>query len=273
MARVLDDPSRQPHPGEPRRPQGRRSSGVLRLDRDPDDGAVPRCAAPRRPRRGQAARQPGLPRHPVSARSADAGQARALSGARRRAGLPVAHQGRRWRRLLDRLGRARRRHDPVRLAHAGSAARTPAAAGGPAQGAHGRAGRRRRARRGQRVRGAARGLEARHPQRLVGDRLQPPEPRSGGTGAPVRQDRGLLRRRRLAGGHAQVRQAAAGGVRPARRCGAAPVDRRLSERPLLGADVQGRRRAGASAWSTISATCPGSAACSPSTTTTRSRSS
>ena len=163
---------------KPRRPQGRRPSGVLRLDRDADDGALLRRAAPGRPGRGQAARQPGLPRDPVPARPADAGQARALPRARRRAGLPVAHQGRRRRRLLDRLGRARRGDHPVRLAHAGPAARAPAAAGGSAQRAHDRAGRRRRARRGQRVRGAARGLEARHPQRLVGDRLQPPEPRS-----------------------------------------------------------------------------------------------
>ena len=49
-------------------------------------------------------------------------------------------------------------------------------------------------------------------------------------------------RGRLGGRDPQVRQAAAGGVRAARRHGAAPVDRRLPERSVLGAHLQGRRR-------------------------------
>ena len=203
---------------------------------------LPGRAAAGRPGRGQAARQPDVPRDPVSARPAKPRKARALSRLRRRPGLSVAHQGQRRRRFLHGLGRARRRDDPVRLADPGPPARAPAGAGGPAQGPHGRDRRRRRARRGQRLRGPARGLEARRPQRLVGDRLQPPEPGSGRARAPVQEDRGLLRRGRLAGRDPEVRQAAGGGLRPARRPGLAPMDRRLSERPLLGDHLQGRQR-------------------------------
>jgi pyruvate dehydrogenase E1 component len=50
---------------------------------------------------------------------------------------------------------------------------------------HGRAGRRCRDGRGQHLRGAARGLEARPAQHLVGGRLQPPEPRRRGARGPV----------------------------------------------------------------------------------------
>ena len=74
------------------------------------------------PGRGQAARRAGVPRDPVSARAAEPRQARAVPRLRRRAVLPVAHQGRRQRRFLDRLGRARRRDDAVRLAGAGLSA-------------------------------------------------------------------------------------------------------------------------------------------------------
>ena len=64
-----------------------------------------------------------------------------------------------------------------------------------------------RARRGQCLRGPARRLEARCPQSLVDHRLQPPEPRRRGQRPPVPADRGLLPHRRLAGGHAEIRQA------------------------------------------------------------------
>ena len=57
-------------------------------------------------------------------------------GAGRRAVLSVAHQGRRRRRFLDRLGRPRRRHDAVRLAGAGLCA-----AEGPGRRPSGRPGR------------------------------------------------------------------------------------------------------------------------------------
>ncbi len=170
-----------------------------------------------------------------------AGQARAVPGVRRGAGLSVADQGHRRRRFLHRLGRPRRGDDAFRVLDPGPAARARAAAGGAAR-PHGRDRGRCRARRGQRLRGAARGLEARRQERLVGDRLQPPEPRPGGARPAVLEDRRFLPRGRLAGGHAQVRQAAPGGVRAARRRGAAPLDRRLPERALLGDHLPGRRR-------------------------------
>ena len=106
---------------------------------------------------------------------------------------------------------------------------------------HGGAGRRRRARRGQHLRGAARRLEARRPEPVVGDRLQSPEPRRRGQRPPVRPDRRDVRAGRLAGGHAEIRQAAGDGLRPARRRSPAAMDRRLPQLALLGAGLQGRR--------------------------------
>ena len=60
---------------------------------------------------------------------------------------------------------------------------------GPDDRAHGRC----RARRRQRVRGAARRLEARRAQSLVDHRLQPPEPRRRRQRPPVPEDSGFLR--------------------------------------------------------------------------------
>ena len=56
---------------------------------------------------------------------------RGLPLARRGPVLPVAHQGRRRRRLLHRLGRARRRHDAVRLDRPGLRARSRTGAARP----------------------------------------------------------------------------------------------------------------------------------------------
>ena len=78
---------------------------------------------PAGPGRGEAARQPDLPRDPVSVRPADAREAGELPRLQGRAVLSVAHQGHRRRRFLDRLGRPRRRADAVRLARAGLCAR------------------------------------------------------------------------------------------------------------------------------------------------------
>ena len=111
-------------------------------------------------------------------------EAEALPRLQGRAVLSVAHQGRRRRRLLDRLGRPRRRADAVRLPGAGLCARAwlgARTAGGP----DGRARRRRRARRRQHLRGAARRLEAGPAQLLVDHRLQPAEPRRGRARGPV----------------------------------------------------------------------------------------
>ena len=241
MAVDLDDPQRQPPSPEPGRVEGRRPPGVERLAGDLDDRALFRRAAPTGPRRGQAARLAGLPRHPVPARASEPREAGAVSRVWRRAILPVAHQGRRNRRLLDRLGRARGRDDLVHVDGAGlSAAQRAGPDRRPAR-PDDRPRRRRRARRGQHLRGAARGLEARCPQSLVGHRLQPPEPRRGRVGSAVRPHRRDVRDDGLARRDAEVRAASRGGLRPAGRPSSARVDRRLPQLALFGAGLQGRR--------------------------------
>ena len=82
-----------------------------------------RALAAAGPRRGQAARLAELPCHPVSARQADPREARRLPRLQGRAVLSVAHQGRRRRRFLHRLGRPRRGADAVLVAGAGLRAR------------------------------------------------------------------------------------------------------------------------------------------------------
>ena len=134
---------------------------------------------PGRPGRGQAAREPDLPRRHAPARPRADRAAAELPGAGRRAVLSVAHQGPVRRRLLDRLGRPGCGDDAVRLADPGLCPPARPGARRRAAGPDGRHRRRRRARRGQHLRGPARGLEARRPQSLVGHRLQPPEPRPG----------------------------------------------------------------------------------------------
>ena len=123
LARELDDPQRQSSARQWRRPEGRRPPGLVRLARHHHDRALFRRAAAAGPRRGEAACQPDLPRHPVSARQADAREAGGLPRLQGRAELSLAHQGRRRRRFLDRLGRPRRRADAVLLAGAGLRAR------------------------------------------------------------------------------------------------------------------------------------------------------
>ena len=118
-----------------RRAEGRRPPGLLRLARDDHDGALLRGAAAGGPGRGEAACQPGLPRHPVPVRQPDPREARELPRLRRRAVLSVAHQGHRRRRFLDRLGRARRRADAVRRRSCRTtSARRAGAASGPRAG-------------------------------------------------------------------------------------------------------------------------------------------
>src|ERR1700684_876517 len=89
VALDLDDPSRQPPAREPRRAEGGRASGELRLGGDAADRALLPRAPARRPRRGQAARGAGLPRHPVPARAAKPRGAREFSRLRRRAILSL----------------------------------------------------------------------------------------------------------------------------------------------------------------------------------------
>ena len=180
VAGRLDDSPRQPHPAEDRRPQGRRPPGVVGVDGDADDGALLRRAPAVGPRRRQAAREPGLSRHPVPAsaarRASKLERFRAFGGAQSypsrtkdaddvdfstgSVGLGVAMTS--FAALVQDYLRAKGLVDASRAA-------------GPDD----RAARRRRVRRRQRLRGDARRLEARHPQRLVDHRLQPPEPRRG----------------------------------------------------------------------------------------------
>ena len=140
-------------------------------------GALLRRAAAPGPGRGQAPRQPDLPRDPVPAGAAGRGEARAVPRVRRGAVVPVADQGQRRRRLLDGLGRAGGGDHPVRLAGPGLSPAQATGARRRARRPDDRPGRRCRARRGQRLRGPPGRLEARRPQRLVDHRLQPPEPR------------------------------------------------------------------------------------------------
>ena len=263
----LDDPQRQPSAAEPRRAQSRRPSGVERIGRDLDDRALFRRAAAAGSGRGQAARLAGLSRDPIPARPSDARKARAVSRVRRRPILSVAHQGRRHRRLLDRVGRARRRHDVVQFDRAGlSAPEGPHTDRRPA-GPHDCARRRCRTRRGQHLRGVARRLETRCSQSVVGHRLQPPEPRCGGLRSALRPHRRDVRDDGLAGRHPEIRAAVGSRLRPTRRPSTARMDRRLPELALFGARLQGRRRAGASTCSATSTAIPASAQSSTITTT------
>ena len=195
----------------------------------------------RRPRRGEAARLADLPRHSIFARQADARAAGGVPRLQRRAELSVAHQGRRRRRFLHRLGRPRRGADAVLLAGAGLRARAwlgHRPAGRP----HGGAGRRRRTRRRQYLRSAARRLETGPAQLLVDHRLQPAEPRRGGARGPVGALRTAVQEFRLGRGDPEIRLAAAGRVQGAGRRKIAAMDRPLPQPALFGAGVRRRRR-------------------------------
>ncbi len=123
VAGELDHSSRQSRARECRRAQGRRTSGFIGLARHHHDGALFSRAAPAGPRGGEAACEPELSRHPVSARKTEPAEARELSRLQGRAELSLAHQGCRRRRFLDRLGRPRRRADTVLQPGAGLRAR------------------------------------------------------------------------------------------------------------------------------------------------------
>ncbi len=126
---------------------------------------------------------------------------------RRSAVLPLAHQGFRRRRFFHRLRRPRRGADDLRQPRPGL--REGARLGGRAiRRAHGRARRRRRARRRQRLRGALRRLEEGAAEYLVGDRLQPPEPRRGGERGALRPLHRYLPLARLGRRRPEIRPAA-----------------------------------------------------------------
>ena len=235
----MDHPSRQPCAALDRRAEGRRPPGLVGLARQHHVGALLLGAASTGPRRGEAACEPGVPRDPVSVRPPDPRQAGEFPRLQGRAVLSVAHQGHRRRRLLHRLGRPRRGADAVRLAGAGL--RQGAwLVGGPARRPHDRAGRRRRDGRGQHLRGAARRLEARPAQHLVGGRLQQAVARRRGARGAVGQVRNHVPQFRLGRGDREIRQADAGGVRRARRRSAEALDRQLPEPDVRGAVLPGR---------------------------------
>ena len=103
-----DRPPRQPRAPEPLGREGRRPPGVERVDGVADDRAVVRVPRGARPRVGQAARLAGAARDQLPARPARAALPDDAAPVRRPAVLPVAHEGPRPGRLLDRLGRHRR---------------------------------------------------------------------------------------------------------------------------------------------------------------------
>jgi hypothetical protein len=160
VAVVLDHPSRQPCQAQCRRPEDRRPPGFVGVARQYHVGFVFLGAETGRPRRGQAACQPGFSRHPVSVRASDPREAGRLSRLQGRAILSIAHQGCRRRRFLHRLGRSRRGPDLVRLAGAGLRQGAWLDEGPPRR-PHDRVGRRCRDGRGQHLRGTAGRLEAR----------------------------------------------------------------------------------------------------------------
>ena len=241
VARELDHPPRQSPARERRRREGRRPPGLVVLARHHHDRALFPGAASAGPGGGQAACEPDLSRHPVSARPPEPAEARGLSRLQGRAELSLAHQGRGRRRFLHRLGGARRGADAVLLAGAGLRARPRLGIAAPRR-PHDRAGRRRRARRRQHFRGHPRRLEAGAPQLLVDHRLQPAEPRRGHPRGPVGALPGAVRSVRLGRRDPQIRLAAAAGVPRARRRAAARLDRQLPEPALLRTRLSGRRR-------------------------------
>ena len=113
LARELDDPQRQSRSGQQRRDEGRRASGVLGLPFHHHDGLVSGRFEARGQGRGEAPCEPDLPRHPISARPPDAGEAREFPRLQGRAILSLAHQGRRRCGFLHRFGRPRRGADAV----------------------------------------------------------------------------------------------------------------------------------------------------------------
>ena len=243
LAVELDDPQRQPPPRQPRQAEGRRPPGVLRLGRHHDDRALLRRAAAGRPGRGQAAREPDLPRRQYLLGREPVEQLqrfRALGGAQSYPSRTKDKCGVDFSTGSVGLGAAMTlfaslTQDYVRAARAGADRTSRRAAW-------------------SRIVGDAELDEGNIFEALLEgwkydvrnvwwvidynrqslDRVVPER-----LFAKIEE---FFARGRLAGRHPQVRQAAAGGVRPARRRGAARLDRRLPERSLLRADLQGRRR-------------------------------
>ncbi len=119
LAVVMDDPPRQPYPAQPGRAEGRRASGVVRLQHLDPDRAVSGDRPPAGPDRGQAACRAGISCDQLPARPADAGEAGRVAAVRRHATLSEPGEGRRRGRFFHWLGWAWRGDDHVRRADAG----------------------------------------------------------------------------------------------------------------------------------------------------------
>ena len=111
VARDEHHPPRQPRTGGSVGRQGRRSPGLVGVDRHDHDGALLRRPARRGPGLGEAARSAGAPGDQLPARSARPRVPDRAAELRRAAELPQQDQGSRPGRLLDRVGRDRRDGD------------------------------------------------------------------------------------------------------------------------------------------------------------------
>ena len=186
-----DRASRQPRQGDPVGRQGRRTPGVERVDGVADDGAVVRRPRGARPREREAARVAGPARDQLPAGPAGPRVPDHAAPVRRAPVVPVADQGPRPGRLLDRVGRHRRHRPGVGRARPSLRRR---ALRRPGRRPPDRPDRRRRARRGRDLGGCRRpdGGQARRGH--VGGRPQPPVARPRGAGhrrrAPCRHVRG-----------------------------------------------------------------------------------
>ena len=238
MAGGGDRPPRQPRAPEPLGREGRRPPGVERLDGVADDRAVVRVPGGAGPRLGQAARLARAARDQLPARAARAALPGDAAPVRRAAVLPLAREGPRPGRLLDRLGGDR--GDGADLGRDRAPLR-----GGPlrraGRRAPDRAARRRRARRG-RVLGGDRGPDGRAPRRGAVDRRpQPPVARPRRPrhrGGPPRLD--------VRGGGLALRDGQAR-AEAGRAPGAAPARRRDAQRGVPAAAARRRERAAAAA--------------------------
>ena len=210
VARGADRRLREPGAAEGRRAEGRRSPGVVGVDGDVDDGALPRRPASGGPGVGEAACVTGAAGDRVPARAARPLVPDAAARLRRAAVVSVADEGSVSGRLLDRLGRARIGGAAVRRAR--GPVHADAARGLDRRTLH-LAARRRRARRGQHLGGARGSADATARQRALDRRPEPTVARPGHPRDPRRRARGTVPHERLGRDRAQVRPAAARGVR------------------------------------------------------------
>ncbi len=219
-----DRAPREPGPREPQRGQGRRSSGLERLDGEPHVCALVLRAAGGGSRLGQAACLARPARDQLPARSPRPALPGDTARLRRIAELSESHQGPRPGGLLDRLGRHRCHRPHLGRDHAPLPRDAPprGASDGPADRARGRC----RARRGCGLGGGRRSERSQARRGALGRRPQSPVARPGGARHRIRALGKHVRGGGLADHLGQVRDAARGAVRAAGGSGAAPAHRR-----------------------------------------------